>query len=134
MGELVSPNWMPLNKVVRRDGNMEMKVLADTGRLALGSSVKLEGRIKESKGQGQEVEFEADVLNVLGDCDPAVRIMSGDLDVGVSGLTNCFTDVYVCVAALADASRPIRSRRNRCLCHICEITPICDLEQHIPLR
>ena len=75
MGELVSPNWMPLNKVVRRDGNMEMKVLADTGRLALGSSVKLEGRIKESKGQGQEVEFEADVLSVLGDSDPAVRSM-----------------------------------------------------------
>lgn len=48
-------------------------VVADkTGRLDAGASVRLHGRLVESRGGGQSKEFLVERTEVLGRCDPEV--------------------------------------------------------------
>lgn len=49
-------------------------MIASVCRLTNGAGVRLMGTLSESLGTGQKVELVADSVDVLGECDPAVRL------------------------------------------------------------
>ena len=59
-------SFKPLQVVLDQDTKMEDQV-----KLNISSSLKVQGRLVESQGKGQDVELKAESLEILGESDPS---------------------------------------------------------------
>ena len=59
-------SFKPLQVVLDQDTKMDDQV-----KLNISSSLKVQGRLVESQGKGQDVELKAESLEILGESDPS---------------------------------------------------------------